>query len=168
MTDHSVNDINTISNNLQVPTSQVVLVSTQWNKAIIDELERGAMAVLAAFPQIQVKTLRVPGAVEIPHAIYMHNKMVGANAYIALGCVIRGETPHFDYVCQSVTQGITQLNLQQDAPVIFGVITVNTLQQAHDRLGGKDGHKGAEAAMAALNMLALQYSFQLNNSQQQP
>ncbi|MGI9190909.1 MAG: 6,7-dimethyl-8-ribityllumazine synthase [Chitinophagaceae bacterium] len=168
MTDHSVNEINSINNNLQVPASQVVLVSTQWNKAIIDELERGAMAVFANFPQIKVSSFKVPGAVEIPHAIHQHHRLVGADAYIALGCVIRGETPHFDYVCQSVTQGITQLNVQQDAPVIFGVLTVNTLQQAHDRLGGKDGHKGEEAAMAALNMLALQHHFQHSNQNTQP
>ena len=157
MTDQDQQVLHVINNNLQVPTSQVVLVSTQWNSDIIDELERGARAVLAQFPQIVVQTLKVPGAVEIPHAIRYHQQHAGADAYIALGCVIRGETPHFDYVCQSVTDGITQLNLMHDAPVIFGVLTVNTLQQAHDRLGGKDGHKGAEAAMAALNMLALQF-----------
>lgn len=167
MTDQSVNELLS-SNNLQVPTSQVVLVSTQWNRAIVDELERGAMALLAQFPSVKITVYRVPGAVEIPHAIYYHREHVGADAYIALGCVIRGETPHFDYVCQSVTDGITQLNIQGDAPVIFGVLTVNTLQQAHDRLGGKDGHKGAEAAMAALQMLALQHTMKHPDTSIQP
>lgn len=167
MTDSSVNELLS-SNNLQVPTSQVVLVSTQWNRAIVDELERGALALLAQFPSVKITVYRVPGAVEIPHAIYYHREHVGADAYIALGCVIRGETPHFDYVCQSVTDGITQLNIQGDAPVIFGVLTVNTLQQAHDRLGGKDGHKGAEAAMAALQMLALQHTMKHPDTSIQP
>lgn len=167
MTDSSVNELLS-SNNLQVPTSQVVLVSTQWNRAIVDELERGALAMLAQFPTVKITVYRVPGAVEIPHAIYYHRQHIGADAYIALGCVIRGETPHFDYVCQSVTDGITQLNIQGDAPVIFGVLTVNTLQQAHDRLGGKDGHKGAEAAMAALQMLALQHTMKHPDTSIQP
>ena len=167
MTDQSVNELLS-SNNLQVPTSQVVLVSTQWNRAIVDELERGALALLAQFPSVKITVYRVPGAVEIPHAIYYHREHVGADAYIAIGCVIRGETPHFDYVCQSVTDGITQLNIQGDAPVIFGVLTVNTLQQAHDRLGGKDGHKGAEAAMAALQMLALQHTMKHPDTSIQP
>ena len=167
MTDQSVNELLS-SNNLQVPTSQVVLVSTQWNRAIVDELERGALALLAQFPSVKITVYRVPGAVEIPHAIFYHREHVGADAYIALGCVIRGETPHFDYVCQSVTDGITQLNIQGDAPVIFGVLTVNTLQQAHDRLGGKDGHKGAEAAMAALQMLALQHTMKHPDTSIQP
>lgn len=167
MTDQSVNELLS-SNNLQVPTSQVVLVSTQWNRAIVDELERGALAMLAQFPTVKITVYRVPGAVEIPHAIYYHRQHIGADAYIALGCVIRGETPHFDYVCQSVTDGITQLNIQGDAPVIFGVLTVNTLQQAHDRLGGKDGHKGAEAAMAALQMLALQHTMKHPDTSIQP
>lgn len=148
--------------NLQVPTSQVVLVYTQWNQAIIDALREGAKEILAAFPQVTIAEIQVPGAVEIPFIIQQHYKLKAnqePTAYIALGCVIKGDTPHFDYVCDSVTQGITQLNTTLDAPTIFGVLTVLSEQQAWDRLGGSHGHKGQEAAAAALHLLALQNSF---------
>jgi 6,7-dimethyl-8-ribityllumazine synthase len=99
----------------------------------------------------------VPGAIEIPFAInaYVNRAQFDAEAFIALGCIIKGDTPHFDYVCQSVTQGITLLNTQLDAPVIFGVLTVNNEEQANERIGGKHGHKGEEAAVTALKMIAL-------------
>jgi 6,7-dimethyl-8-ribityllumazine synthase len=79
--------------------------------------------------------------------------------FIALGCVIKGDTPHFEYVCQSVTQGITQLNTSLPVPVIFGVLTVNTQEQADERLGGIHGHKGKEAAIAAIKMIQMVKSF---------
>ena len=81
-----------------------------------------------------------------------------ADAYIAFACVIRGDTPHFDYVCQSITQGITTLNIQLPAPVIYGVLTVNTEAQALERIGGQHGHKGEEAAITALKMIAAKRS----------
>jgi len=131
----------------------VILVKTEWNAAIVDELERGCMAVLKS-SGVRFKTVVVPGAVEIPFAIQQcqaHSNDVAA--FIALGCVIRGDTPHFDYVCQSVTSGITQLNIKLPVPVIFGVLTVETLEQAQERVGGKHGHKGEEAAITALKMM---------------
>ena len=79
------------------------------------------------------------------------------SAFIALGCVIRGGTPHFEYVCQSVTNGITQLNLSLPAPVIFGVLTVDSEAQAHERIGGIHGHKGEEAAVTALKMMIIRH-----------
>ncbi|MBL7767195.1 MAG: 6,7-dimethyl-8-ribityllumazine synthase [Chitinophagaceae bacterium] len=145
--------------NLQVKASQVVLIYTEWNQEIITELCAGAQRILDQFPQVQVSAFQVPGCVEIPFAIQQHIQHHAADAYIAFGCVIRGETPHFDYVCQSVTAGITQLNVQQNSPVIFGILTVNDIQQAHDRIGGKHGHKGEEAAIAALKMISLRDSF---------
>jgi len=78
------------------------------------------------------------------------------HAYIALGCVIRGETPHFDYVCRMVADGILHLNLHLPVPTIFGVLTVNTVEQALDRLGGKHGHKGEEAAITAYKMIEVE------------
>ncbi|MCR6720765.1 MAG: 6,7-dimethyl-8-ribityllumazine synthase [Chitinophagaceae bacterium] len=104
--------------------------------------------------------LTVPGAVELPFAIRQYwERKSGTDehpsAFIALGCVVRGDTPHFEYVCQSVTQGITQLNLQLPVPTVFGVLTVNTDEQAQERIGGKHGHKGEEAAITALKMVAL-------------
>jgi 6,7-dimethyl-8-ribityllumazine synthase len=105
---------------------------------------------------ISTKTLTVPGAVEIPFAIRqcaIHNSM--ATAFVALACVIRGGTPHFDYVCQSVTEGITGLNLSLPVPVIYGVLTVDNEEQAKERIGGKHGHKGEEAAHTAIRMMIL-------------
>lgn len=150
------------TDNLQVPASQVVLIYTEWNESIIQELMNGARRILAAYPQVIVNAYQVPGCVEIPFAIAAHARRQAADAYIAFGCVIRGETPHFDYVCQSVTEGITTLNTQLDSPVIFGVLTVNNEEQALDRIGGRHGHKGEEAALAALKMIALKHSLTLD------
>jgi 6,7-dimethyl-8-ribityllumazine synthase len=138
--------------------ASVVIIKTAWNKAIVSELERGVSEVCQANGVKILNTITVPGAVEIPFAVNAYNNTRNKDkpgAYIALGCVIKGDTPHFEYVCQSVTQGITQLNTQLSIPVIFGVLTVNTEQQALDRLGGAHGHKGREAAETALSMIAM-------------
>jgi 6,7-dimethyl-8-ribityllumazine synthase len=145
-------------NNLQIPPSQVVLVYTEWNTEVINELRNGAKKIVELFPTITLREIKVPGAIEITFAIAELHRAKPADAYIALGCVIRGETPHFDYVCQSVTQGITHLNTIINTPVIFGILTVNQISEAYDRLGGKHGHKGEEAAIAALKMIAFKYS----------
>ncbi len=139
----------------QVQDAFVVVVKTEWNATVADELERGALQILKQYG-IASKTLIVPGAVEIPFAI----QRCWANgpqpaAFIALGCVVRGGTPHFEYVCQAVTEGITGLNLSLPVPVIFGVLTVNTDEQARERIGGAHGHKGEEAAVTALKMMVL-------------
>ena len=136
---------------------RVAIVSTEWNAAITGELEAGARRVFGKVGISEVTTFLVPGAVEVPFMIKQLDEASEAayDAYIAFACVIRGDTPHFDYVCQSITQGITQLNLTLNAPVIFGVLTVNDEQQALERIGGKHGHKGVEAAITALKMIAL-------------
>ncbi|TAJ50914.1 MAG: 6,7-dimethyl-8-ribityllumazine synthase [Chitinophagaceae bacterium] len=134
----------------------VVIVKTEWNAHIINKLEAGVKKVLKA-QNVGCKTLVVPGAFEIPFAVKNHytyaNKL--PDAYITLGTVIRGDTPHFDYVCKAVTDGVVQLNLSLDTPVIFGVLTVDTEQQALERIGGIHGHKGEEAAITAIKMIAL-------------
>ncbi len=138
----------------------VVIVKTEWNSNIVDELEAGAIRVLNE-QGVSHKTIVVPGAFEIPFIIrsYQMNAEKKADAFIAIATVIRGDTPHFDYVCNAVTDGIVGLNLQLDAPVIFGVLTVNTEQQAIERIGGIHGHKGEEAAITALKMIELNKSF---------
>lgn len=138
----------------------VVLVKTEWNAPVIDALEEGCRRVLHQHGVSSIVTLTVPGAVEIPFAVraYENSNQQKADAFITLGCVIKGDTPHFDYVCQSVTTGITELNLRLEVPVIFGVLTVNTQEQADERIGGKHGHKGEEAAITALKMIALNLS----------
>jgi 6,7-dimethyl-8-ribityllumazine synthase len=139
----------------QVKDALVVLVKTEWNAAIIDELESGCKRVLDQYG-ILSKTIIVPGAVEIPFAIQQCWANSNApSAFVALACVIRGDTPHFDYVCQSVTSGITQLNLGLEVPTIFGVLTVDNIEQANERIGGKHGHKGEEAAVTAIKMMIL-------------
>jgi 6,7-dimethyl-8-ribityllumazine synthase len=145
-------------NNLQIPISQVVLVYTEWNADIINELRNGAKKILDSFSTVTIREVKVPGAIELPFAIAELHRKKPADTYIALGCVIRGETPHFEYVCQSVTQGITHLNTTINTPVIFGILTVNQISEALDRLGGKHGHKGEEAAIAALKMIAFKHS----------
>ncbi|MET0634953.1 MAG: 6,7-dimethyl-8-ribityllumazine synthase [Chitinophagaceae bacterium] len=140
----------------------VVLVKTEWNAPIVDELERGCLLVFAGDIRVKTVTITVPGAVEIPFIIQRYFREKTGNprpdAFIALGCVVRGDTPHFEYVCESVTNGILQLNLSLPVPVIFGVLTVNEEQQAIERIGGIHGHKGEEAAITALKMIALNRS----------
>jgi len=141
----------------------IVLVKTEWNAAIVDQLERGCIAILEKYAVAEIIVLEVPGAVEIPFAIKSYWENAGKKskpaAFIALGCVVRGDTPHFDYVCKAVTDGVVQLNLSLPVPTIFGVLTVENEQQAIERIGGKHGHKGEEAAVTALKMIALVNSF---------
>ncbi len=134
----------------------VVIVKTEWNAAIVDTLENGCKEILEGFGA-ETATLLVPGAVEIGFAVKAYAKSGNrpADAFITLGTVIRGDTPHFDYVCKAVTDSVTTLNLTLDAPVIFGVLTVENEGQAFERIGGKHGHKGEEAAVTALKMIAL-------------
>jgi len=135
----------------------IVLVKTEWNAEVVDELEKGCRDVLEKQEVKKIITLTVPGCFEIPFAIKRywdtHGKKKRPDAFIALGCVVRGDTPHFDYVCKAVTDGVVQLNLLLPVPTIFGVLTVNNEEQARERLGGKHGHKGEEAAITALKMI---------------
>lgn len=142
----------------------VVLVKTEWNDPIISELEKGALKILQEQGIEKVTSITVPGAVEIAFGIraYWEAKKYWddrPHAFIALGCVIKGDTPHFDYVCKAVTDGVVLLNNELPVPTIFGVLTVFNEEQAWERLGGKHGHKGEEAAITALKMISLQRSF---------
>ena len=129
------------------------IVVAEWNSDITSALLDGAVTTLekhGALPEnIHVK--KVPGSFEL---IYGAHQMVlhGYDAVIILGCVIRGETPHFDYICQGVTYGIAHLNTTSEIPIIYGLLTTNDLQQAKDRSGGKLGNKGDECAIDAIKM----------------
>jgi 6,7-dimethyl-8-ribityllumazine synthase len=144
----------------------VVIVRTEWNAAIVDILYNGCVATLKEQGVERIRTLTVPGAFEIPFAIksfweaskYREDKPC---VFIALGCVLRGDTPHFDYVCKAVTDGIVHLNLHLPIPTIFGILTVDNQAQADERTGGKHGHKGKEAAITALKMIDLQHSYKI-------
>jgi len=132
---------------------RIAVAVADWNGHITNRLADSAVKVLAD-NGVEVDTFHVPGAVELTYAA---SQLIEASLYdavIVFGCVIRGGTPHFDYVCQSVTQGVTALNADCDVPVIFGVLTVDNEQDALDRAGGPCGDKGAEAAAAAMRMIA--------------
>lgn len=140
----------------KVDNMRVAIVAAEWNGHITSRLTQGAMEVFKAesFADDQVDCYAVPGAVELTFAASQLIESSLYDAVIVFGCVIRGGTPHFDYVCQSVTQGVTALNADCDIPVIFGVLTVDNEQDALDRAGGPLGNKGAEAAEAAIKMHA--------------
>ena len=135
----------------------IVLVKTEWNAVIVDELVRGCREKLEVYKVKKVITITVPGAFEIPFAIKNYWENAGKNkkpdAFVALGCVMRGDTPHFDYVCKAVTDGVVQLNLSLPVPTVFGVLTVDNEMQANERIGGVHGHKGEEAAVTAIKMI---------------
>jgi len=142
----------------------VVIVRTEWNAAIVDELEKGCLHIFKREGLNDIRVITVPGAFEIPFGIKSYwdaNKYKDDRplAFIALGCVLRGDTPHFDYVCRGVTDGVMQLNLSLPVPVIFGILTVDNDQQAQERIGGKHGHKGEEAAITALKMISVTQAF---------
>lgn len=133
------------------------LVTSRFNDEICRALEDGARSCLAAHgaPADSVITFRVPGAFEIPAAARAVLESGRVDAVVALGAVIRGETPHFEYVCRAVTDGLSRVALDSGRPVGFGVLTVDTPEQARERAGGSHGNKGWEAALAALEMAEL-------------
>ena len=130
------------------------IVVSEWNKEITGALLKGAVSTLqrhGAIPEnIHVK--RVPGSFKLISGAHQMSRNDGYDAIIVLGSVIRGETPHFDYICSGVTYGIARLNATSAIPVIFGLLTTNDLQQAKDRSGGKLGNKGDECAIDAIKM----------------
>jgi len=132
------------------------IVVSEWNDTITEGLYKGAYDALIDCGAIDENIIRwdVPGSFEL---IYGSKKMQEhrVNAVIAIGCVIQGETKHFDFVCEGVTQGIKDLNVKHDTPVIFCVLTDNTMEQSLARSGGEHGNKGTEAAIAAIKMAAL-------------
>lgn len=134
---------------------RVAVVTANWNSHITHSLRDAAVKKLkeCGMSDPDIGLFDVPGAVELTFAASQLIETSLFDAVIVFGCVIRGGTPHFDYVCQSVTQGVTMLNADCDIPVIFGVLTVDTEQDAVDRAGGKLGNKGTEAAEAALLMI---------------
>jgi len=134
----------------------VHLVVSQWNDTITSSLQEGAVTTLLKHKvqESNIKVWNVPGSFEL---IYGAKKAQSYNpdAVIVIGSVIQGQTKHFDFVCEAVSQGIKDLNVHSVVPVIFCLLTDNTLEQAQDRSGGKHGNKGVEAAVAALQMIAL-------------
>lgn len=133
------------------------LVVSRWNSFITERMLAGAQDALVRHgaSEDDVDVVRVPGTWEIPVAAARMAQSGKYQAVVCIGCLIRGETPHFDYLAAEVTKGIAQVALQTGVPVTYGVITVENLEQAIDRAGAKAGNKGAEAAMAAIEMADL-------------
>ena len=143
----------------QVPSNDggYVVVVTRWNEDIVSGLLKGAKRALAAagIGESQVRTVQVPGAFEIPLACLAAAQRDDCDAVIALGAVIRGGTPHFEYVAGECTSGIGEVALKTGKPVAFGVLTVDTLAQAEERSADNEENKGAEAALSAVEMVNL-------------
>ena len=133
------------------------IVVSEWNNKVTSALLEGAISTLTehGVKKQNIIVEWVPGSFELPLAAQLLIERTDVDAVICLGCVIQGETPHFDFICSAVSEGIMDVNLAYTLPVIFGVLTTNNQQQALDRSGGKLGNKGTEAAVAALKMLQL-------------
>jgi 6,7-dimethyl-8-ribityllumazine synthase len=139
-----------------------VFVVAEWNNEITEALYKGAYTTLIKHGAKEVIILKkyVPGTFELTLGAQLIAKNTDVDAVIVLGCVIQGETRHFDFICQGVAYGITELNIACNLPVIFGVLTTDNQQQALDRAGGKHGNKGDEAAYTAIKMVALKQSLE--------
>ena len=137
------------------------VIVAEWNREITSALENGCIETLIAngADSNKIRVISVPGSWELVSAATMAMNMSNADAVICIGVVVRGDTPHFDYICQGVTQGLANLCSAQTTPVIYGVLTVNNMQQALDRCGGIHGNKGDEAASTAIKMALLKEKF---------
>lgn len=136
---------------------RIAIVVSEWNRSITGNLLKGAYNTLVKFgvDSNDIIVEYVPGSFELTFGAKVMIEKGNVDSVIILGCVIQGETPHFTFVCDSVTEGTTQLNLNYNVPVIFGLLTTNTQEQAIARSGGMHGNKGDEAAITALKMIEL-------------
>lgn len=143
---------------------KIGIAVAQWNKDITSALFNGAKQTLLKHEvkEDNIISVSVPGTFELTLAAQNLLEYTDVDAVIVLGCVIQGETRHFDFICQSVTQGVTELNIKYNQPVIFGVLTTDNLEQAQERAGGKLGNKGDEAAVTALQMVDMQSRLRQN------
>ncbi len=149
--------IKTIEGALRAGNARFCLVVSRWNSYIVESLEKGAIDALKRHgaEDADLTIVRVPGAFEMPVTIERIAAKGGYDAIIALGAVIRGGTPHFEYVASECVKGMAQASMKHALPVAFGVLTVDSIEQAIERAGTKAGNKGAEAAMSALEMVNL-------------
>ena len=146
-----------IEGDLSVRDLRVACVAARFNEFIVEPLIRGALDALRrhGVAEKQIEIIRVPGAFEIPIVLRKLAVSKRYDALIALGAVIRGDTPHFDYVAGECAGGVSRIALETGVPIAFGVLTTNTVEQALDRAGGKAGNKGADAALTAIEMVNL-------------
>ncbi|MCF7989895.1 MAG: 6,7-dimethyl-8-ribityllumazine synthase [Thiohalocapsa sp.] len=153
--------IKTLEGVMRADNARFCLVVSRWNSYIVESLEKGAVDALKRHgaQDEDLTIVRVPGAFEMPVALERIAAKGGYDAIIALGAVIRGGTPHFEYVAGECVKGMAQVSLKYAIPVAFGVLTVDSIEQAIERAGTKAGNKGAEAAMSALEMVDLLRQF---------
>jgi 6,7-dimethyl-8-ribityllumazine synthase len=146
-----------IEGDFSANTAKFTLVVGRFNSAIVDNLCAGAIDTLRrqGVPEANITVVRVPGAYEMPLAAKRVAAKGGADAIIALGAVIRGGTPHFEFVAGECSSGLSRVSLDHEIPIAFGVLTTDTIEQAVERSGTKAGNKGADAAMTALEMISL-------------
>lgn len=146
------------TNNLpNITNKRFAIVVSEWNTEVTHALYSGAFETLVKYGanENNIISVQVPGSFELSLGAQKMAEKSEVDAVICLGCVIQGETRHFDFICQAVADGITNVSLKYNKPVIFGVLTPNTQEQAMDRAGGKHGNKGDEAAITAIKMLAI-------------
>lgn len=146
-----------IEGNFSVQGGKFCIIASRFNRFIVDQLEAGAIDALVRHgaKQEDICLVRAPGAFELPMVVQRVAKTKKYTAIIALGAIIRGDTPHFEYVAGECVKGIASVSLQYDVPVSFGVLTVNTIEQAIERAGSKAGNKGYDAALSAIEMVSL-------------
>ena len=146
-----------IEGDFSANTAKFTLVVGRFNSAIVNNLCAGAIDTLRrqGVPEANITVVRVPGAYEMPLAAKRVAAKGGTDAIIALGAVIRGGTPHFDFVAGECSSGLSRVSLDHEIPIAFGVLTTDTIEQAVERSGTKAGNKGADAAMTALEMISL-------------
>lgn len=139
---------------------RIGIVVSEWNTKITDALLEGTVNTLLenGVAQRDIVKSYVPGSFELTFGAQLMCEQENVDAVICIGCVIQGETKHFDFICDAVAQGVTNVSLKYNKPVVFGVLTPNTMQQAKDRAGGRHGNKGDEAAITAIKMVDLQKS----------
>ncbi len=145
------------SGKFTVKKMNVCVIVSQWHKDITDALLEGVFTVFEKIEMddFSMEVIDVPGSYELPLGAQWAIKKYSPDAVICLGCIVRGETPHFDYISKAVADGIMELNLTHNIPVIFGVLTTDNVKQAKQRSGGKHGNKGADAATVVLEMMEL-------------
>ncbi|GAB0148976.1 MULTISPECIES: 6,7-dimethyl-8-ribityllumazine synthase [Marichromatium] len=153
--------IHTIEGTMRADGARFCLLVARWNNFVVDSLERGAIDALRrhGVEESDITIVRVPGAFEMPVAAEQIATRGGFDAIVALGAVIRGGTPHFEYVANECVKGLAQVGLSHRLPIAFGVLTVDSIEQAIERAGTKAGNKGAEAALSALEMVSLARQF---------
>ncbi len=149
--------VRVVQGDLSARDARVVIVASRFNARVVDALVEGAVATLTGhgLAQSNLRIVRVPGAFELPSAVRLVIEYDHPDGVIALGAVIRGETPHFDYISSACTEGLSLISVEQDIPLSFGVLTTDTGEQALARAGGDKGNKGEDAALAVLEMIDL-------------